>query len=105
MVRVIDRVEKEIDMLTRHFQILQLVIQHEPIGIVKLSQHTGYPHHKVRYSLRVLEEESIIEPSQEGAVTTDKTQKFVNAHADVIDEILARLEAMELDDTTELKEG
>lgn len=105
VLHMIDRVEKEIDMLTRHFQILRLVIQNEPIGIVKLSQKTGYPRHKVRYSLRVLEEESLIEPSQEGAVTTNKTQRFVNAHVDSIDEVIARFEGMEMENSIGIKEG
>ena len=47
-----------------------MVIENEPIGIVKMSNETGYPHHKVRYSLRVLEEENLIEPSSQGAITT-----------------------------------
>ena len=50
-------------MLERHLQVLRMVIENEPIGIVKMSNETGYPHHKVRYSLRVLEEENLIEPS------------------------------------------
>ena len=101
---MIDRVEKEVDMLTRHFQILRLVIQNEPIGIVKLFRKTGYPRHKIRYSLRVLEEESLIEPSQEGAETTNKTQKFVTAHVDSIDEVIAGFEAMEIENSDEIKE-
>ena len=59
---MIDRLEKEVDMLERHLQVLKMVIENEPIGIVKMSNETGYPHHKVRYSLRVLEEENLIEP-------------------------------------------
>ena len=57
---MIDRLEKEVDMLERHLQVLRMVIENEPIGIVKMSNETGYPHHKVRYSLRVLEEENLI---------------------------------------------
>lgn len=93
---MIDKIETEIGMLTRHFQILQLVSQNEPIGIVKLAQKTRNPHHKVRYSLRVLEEESLIAPSPEGAVTTDDTQGFVGDHEDSIDELIERVDAMEM---------
>ena len=75
---MIDRLEKEVDMLERHLQVLKMVIENEPIGIVKMSNETGYPHHKVRYSLRVLEEENLIEPSSQGAITTDRTEEFVN---------------------------
>jgi predicted transcriptional regulator len=63
------------------------VIEQEPIGIMKLSEVTRLPKHKVRYSLRVLEHEGLIGPSMHGAVTTEKTKKFV----DSLDERITRL--------------
>jgi predicted transcriptional regulator len=32
---------------------------------------TGYPQHMIRYSLRILEQERLIEPSSRGAVVTE----------------------------------
>lgn len=95
---MIDRLEKEVDMLERHLQVLRMVIEKEPIGIVKMSNQTGYPHHKVRYSLRVLEEEHLIEPSSQGAVTTDKTQQFVDDLDKKINEVVEKLDAMKIED-------
>jgi predicted transcriptional regulator len=91
---MIDRVEKEVDMLDRHVQMLTMVIEHEPIGIITMAHETGYPHHKVRYSLGVLEEADLIEPSSQGAITTDQTEPFVddlNTKLDAISETLDRL--------------
>ncbi len=98
---MIDRLEKEVDMLERHLQVLRMVIESEPIGIVKMSNETGYPHHKVRYSLRVLEEESLIEPSSQGAITTDHTQEFVDELDDKVDSIVEKLTGMKIGDTAE----
>ena len=98
---MIDRLEKEVDMLERHLQVLKMVIESEPIGIVKMSNETGYPHHKVRYSLRVLEEENLIEPSSQGAITTERTQEFVAELDDKIDEIGKKLDAMKIDEKQE----
>ncbi|NEU56922.1 hypothetical protein [Halorussus sp. MSC15.2] len=98
---MIDRLEKEVDMLERHLQVLKMVIESEPIGIVKMSNETGYPHHKVRYSLRVLEEENLIEPSSQGAITTERTQEFVDELDDKIDEISASLAEMKISETAE----
>ena len=95
---MIDRLEKEVDMLERHLQVLRMVIENEPIGIVKMSNETGYPHHKVRYSLRVLEEESLIEPSSQGAVTTEHTQGFIDDLDGKVDEIVGQLESMKIED-------
>ncbi|WP_134670901.1 hypothetical protein [Halorussus marinus] len=98
---MIDRLEKEVDMLERHLQVLKMVIESEPIGIVKMSNETGYPHHKVRYSLRVLEEENLIEPSSQGAITTERTEEFVSELDGKIDETTAKLEEMKISETPE----
>ena len=94
---MIDRLEKEADMLERHLQVLRMVIDNEPIGIVKMSNETGYAHHKIRYSLRVLEEESLIEPSSQGAITTDQTSTFVDELDGQIDTVSTKLAGMKLD--------
>lgn len=94
---MIDRLEKEVDMLERHLQVLSMVIENEPIGIVKMSNETGYPHHKVRYSLRVLEEENLIEPSSQGAITTEDTEQFVEDLDDKLDEVIDKLEGMKIE--------
>ena len=85
-------------MLERHLQVLRMVIGSEPIGIVKMSNETGYPHHKVRYSLRVLEEESLIEPSSQGAVTTEHTRGFIEDLDSKVDTIIGQLESMKIED-------
>ncbi|PSP94348.1 hypothetical protein BRC91_06050 [Halobacteriales archaeon QS_4_62_28] len=100
---MIDRLEKEVDMLERHLQVLRMVIENEPIGIVKMSNETGYPHHKVRYSLRVLEEENLIEPSSQGAITTEQTSEFVDDLDDKVDEIIDKLEGMKIEDAAEIE--
>jgi len=85
-------------MLERHLQVLRMVIENEPIGIVKMSNETGYPHHKVRYSLRVLEEENLIEPSSQGAITTEDTQAFVDDLDNKVDTIVGQLQDMKIED-------
>jgi predicted transcriptional regulator len=95
---MIDRLEKEVDMLERHLQVLRMVIENEPIGIVKMSNETGYPHHKVRYSLRVLEEENLIEPSSQGAITTESTQEFVDDLDGKVNTIVDQLQEMKIED-------
>jgi len=98
---MIDRLEKEVDMLERHLQVLRMVIENEPIGIVKMSNETGYPHHKVRYSLRVLEEENLIEPSSQGAITTEQTQDFISELDEKLDDVVDKLEGMKIQDLSE----
>jgi predicted transcriptional regulator len=101
---MIDRLEKEVDMLRRHLEVLGMVIDSEPIGIVKMSNETGYPHHKIRYSLRVLEEESLIEPTSQGATTTDQTSQFVDDLDGRIDAVSSKLNNMKIDNISEMSQ-
>jgi predicted transcriptional regulator len=71
-----NKIESEIELLERHVKMLNAIMQHEPIGIIRLSELLDIPQHKVRYSLRILEQEGLINPSPEGAVTTEKLQTF-----------------------------
>ena len=70
------KIESEIELLERHVTMLKAIMEHEPIGIIRLSELLNVPQHKVRYSLRILEQEGLIAPSPEGAVTTEKLQQF-----------------------------
>ncbi len=69
------RVQHELELLKRHIVILKKVIDSGPIGILKLSLETGMPDHLVRYSLRVLEQQGLIEPSTQGAVATKSAEE------------------------------
>lgn len=95
---MIDRVEKEVDMMQRHLEVLSLVRDHEPIGIVRLAQQTGHPNHKVRYSLRVLEEEGVIEPTERGAVTTNRADGFIADFNERVGGVIQLLETMQADE-------
>lgn len=91
---MIDGVEEEVDMLDRHLDVLQMVVNNEPIGIVKMSNELGYDHHEIRYSLRILEEENLIEPTRQGAITTDETGSFIENFDGQIEDIGTRLTAL-----------
>lgn len=73
----------------------------EPISIMKLSNQGEYEHHKVRYSLRILEANGIIESSDQGAITTDRTEECVNDFDDRLTILIHRLDAMKIGDQTE----
>lgn len=86
--------DEEIELAERHFRVFSLIREREPIGIVKLSEATGYPKHKVRYSLQVLQETGVVEPTNRGAVLTDEADAFARSHAERIDEIVERLDEL-----------
>lgn len=68
----------ELELLHRHIIILRVLLRaREPIGILRLSDITGFSPHKVRYTLRTLEQENLIKPSTRGAEITDELQVFI----------------------------
>lgn len=83
------KLEKELNLLQRHVTMLKAVIDYEPIGIIRLSEITGYPQHKVRYSLRILEQEGLVEPSAQGAVSTEKLNTFLDELKGILDDMTA----------------
>ena len=79
--------EKEIDLLSRHLDVLKTVRDNGPIGIIRLSQITGQPQHMVRYSLRTLENSGVIKPSPQGAIVTDKIHETLGTLESTLDDI------------------
>lgn len=100
---IIDRLEKEVDVVDRHLEIFTHVWQAEPIGIVELSNQTNLPHHRVRYSLRILEEEDLIEPGSAGARTTEHAQEFVDSLNDDLTAVIGELSEMKLSERKPLE--
>lgn len=83
--------EKEIDLLSRHIDVLKTVRDHGPIGIIRLSQVTGQPQHVIRYSLRTLEHDGVIRPSSQGAVITDKVHETLGTLETTLDGMISSM--------------
>ena len=81
------KVETEVKLLQRHLTMLRAIVENQPIGIIRLGEMLNYPQHKVRYSLRILEQDGLIKPSPDGAVTTDKVDAFLEYLKDMLDEV------------------
>ncbi len=89
---MLSNIEGEIELIRRHVKILKLVIKNQPIGIIRLAKLSRLPQHKVRYSLRALERSGIIKPSLQGAVSTDKAEKFLKALPSKVKPLADRLQ-------------
>jgi predicted transcriptional regulator len=72
-----DRIQSELELLERHVMLLKVIMKEQPIGIIRLSENSGFPQHKVRYSLRILEQEGLILPSPDGAMATEKLESYL----------------------------
>lgn len=67
-------IEKELNLVKRHIVIMRLLAD-KPIGILRLSYLTRLPIHQVRYSLRILQINGLIEPTTKGAILNERGKK------------------------------
>jgi predicted transcriptional regulator len=70
-------VKTNLDLLNRHITVLKALQKKQPMGISELSETTGYTQHNIRYSLQILEQEGLIEPSIKGAITTENIEGII----------------------------
>lgn len=82
-----ENLEKEIELMERTLKIFAIVREKQPIGISKLSSILDVPEHKVRYSLRMLQKEKLIEPSGKGAILTKRYDEFEKDIIELLDDI------------------
>jgi predicted transcriptional regulator len=89
---MVQRIESEIETLNQHIQVLQTVSDMGPTGIRGISKETGLKSHHVRFSVRILEQNELIEPSPRGLQATSQTEEFLSNFTDEIERIEARFE-------------
>lgn len=89
-----EKLKDEIDLLARHIDMLKMVRANQPIGIIRLSEELGLEKHKVRYSLRLLEKEGLIQPSRDGAMVTDRYDDYMRCMHGCLEEIIGRMHAL-----------
>jgi predicted transcriptional regulator len=80
-------VKNNIDLVNRHITVLKALQRKQPMGIAELSEIAGYSKHKIRYSFKVLEQEGLIEPSIQGAVTTENVDDIIKRLKNSIHEV------------------
>ncbi|MDP8011384.1 MAG: winged helix-turn-helix transcriptional regulator [Thermoplasmata archaeon] len=93
----LDDLGEELDLLQRHIKILQLLKKDGPLGILRISQITNIPQHRVRYSLRILETEGMITASPEGAKIVGNVDDFVKKLKNGLSEIEKRISELRED--------
>lgn len=88
---MIDRLARQLGKEERDLLVLEAVLEHQPIGITRIADETGLDEHKARYSLRMLENDGLVEPTPEGAVATDDLEDRIERINDGLDDLVDRV--------------
>ena len=80
----------ELELIERHLLMLKATKENQPVGIIRLSEITGIPRHKVRYSLRLLEKDGLIAATQEGAVVSDGYEDYIKRLKSSLESAIAK---------------
>ena len=94
---MLQKMKDEIELLSRHVHVIRTVIDHQPIGIMKLSELLDLPFHRIRYSLRVLEQLGYIRATPAGAVATPQAEELLHHLDENLDELIRLLGSMKLE--------
>ncbi|HEX68254.1 MAG TPA: ArsR family transcriptional regulator [bacterium] len=91
---LMDKLVKEAEKLKRHLGILKLVVEKGPLGIFRISDITGLPPHKVRYSLRILERAGLLRPTSRGARATPAGEEELKNTRKELKEVIKSIEKL-----------
>ncbi|MFT4905407.1 MAG: putative transcriptional regulator [Natronomonas sp.] len=76
---MIERLGKQLSKEQRDLEVLDVILSQHPIGISRIATEVGIDEHKVRYSLRMLENDELIESTPNGAVPVDDIGERIDA--------------------------
>ena len=99
-----DQARNELELIDRHLFVLKNVIEKGPIGILKLAEVTGMQAHKIRYSLRVLEQNGLIKASPQGAIKGEQVDELLKTAPKNFEELKQLLEMIEKNGNELIKE-
>lgn len=89
-----DRLAEQVEKERRDVEIFRAVVEHGPIDIAGLAEQTDVPEHKVRSSLRMLENDGVVEPSEHGTVPPADVEDQVAAINEGVDHLVERVDEL-----------
>lgn len=95
---MIERLARQLRKEERDLLVLEAVLEHHPIGITRVASETGVDEHKARYSLRMLENDGLVEPTPDGAVPADDIETRIKEINGGIDDLVERIGSLRVHD-------
>lgn len=91
---MLTKINGEVELLERHLSVMRVVAHQGPIGIMRLTEELSQPQHRIRYSLRVLEQMQYIKATPSGAVATPKAHEMLSNFDSDLDTLIKKLSSL-----------
>ncbi len=82
-----ERLYNELELLSRHIKVLELVLKKQPIGIVRIAQELHIGEHEARHSLKILADAGLVKATPNGAIIKGNIRDEIIKTAEVLDEV------------------
>ncbi len=91
---MIERLARQLGKEERDLLVLGVVLSSYPIGSDRIAEEIGIDEHKTRYSLRMLEDDGLVDPTPEGAVPADGVETRIREINAGLEDLSDRVESL-----------
>lgn len=91
---MIARLSRQLEKEKRDLLVLEVVLEQYPIDIEQIAVETDIDEHKTRYSLQMLEDDGMVDPTPEGAVPATEIDRHVEEINEGLDGLVERVDGL-----------
>ena len=91
---MIERLARQFGKEERDLLVLKTVIRYHPIEIAQIAERTGIDEYKTRQSIRMLEDDGLVDPTPDGAVPADSIHTRLEEINAGLDRLADRIEGL-----------
>ncbi len=91
---MIERLARQLGKEERDLLVLETVLRHHPIDVDRIAATIDIDEHKTRYSLRMLEDDGLVESTPDGSVPADDIADRVDEINDGLDGLVDRIDRL-----------
>ncbi|MFQ3284913.1 hypothetical protein [Natronomonas sp.] len=91
---MIERLARQLGKEERDLLVLEAVLSQYPVGIAGIAEEVGIDEYKTRYSLRMLEDDGLVDPTPDGAVPAEGIDGHIEEINNGLDGLAERVEEL-----------
>jgi predicted transcriptional regulator len=91
---MIERLARQLGKEERDLLVLEAVLSQYPVGIAGIAEEVGIDEYKTRYSLRMLEDDGLVDPTPDGAVPAEGIDGRIEEINNGLDGLAERVEEL-----------